>query len=87
MIVVVVYAFLGAKDLLTKPIGLESAELFGSIKHKSNMMHYSIARMSTQDIKAHIEESLSNHGHDVQHGMSCRRLIVIRSNGTLFGCQ
>ena len=76
----VLSSFPGAEDLITKPYGLEGAEIFGSSKrkldlppgshsnsHRQDKMNFSIPRMSTRSTKARIEEALSDPVHTVQH--------------------
>ena len=73
----VLSSFPGAQDLMTKPRGLEGAEIFGSSKRKldlplgshsdSHKVNFSIPHMSTRSTKARIEEALSDPVHAVQH--------------------
>ena len=80
MIAKVVNSYPGAEDLITKPRGLEGAEIFGSTKrkldlppgsdhdsHRQDKVNFSIPRMSTRSTKARIEEALSDPAHGVQH--------------------
>ena len=74
----VLSSFPGAEDLITKPHGLEGAEIFGSSKrkldlpprshndfHRQDKVNFSIPRMSTRSTKARIEEALSDPVHAV----------------------
>ena len=76
----VLSSFPGAEDLITKPRGLEGAEIFGSSKrkldlppgshsdsHRQDKVNFSIPRMNTRSTKACIEEALSDPVHAVQH--------------------
>ena len=83
MIAHAVSSFPGAEDLLTKPKGLEGAEIFGSAKrklnvppgssqdsHRSDTVNYSIPRMNTRSTRARVEEALSDPTLGVQHTTS-----------------
>ena len=80
LIMKVLSSFPGAEDLITKPRGLEGAEIFGSSKRKLDLppgshsdshwqdkVNFSIPRMSTRSTKACIEEALSDPVYAVQH--------------------
>ena len=80
MIAKVLSSFPRAEDLITKPRGLEGAEIFGSSKRKLDLppgshndshwqdkVNFSIPRMNTRSTRARIEEALSDLVHAVQH--------------------
>lgn len=83
MIVYAVSSCSSAKDLLTKPIGLERVEIFGLVKRKLNLpsrstqvsrrfdkVNYSISHMNTRFIYARVKEATLDPIHGVQHTTS-----------------
>ena len=103
MIAKVLSSFPRAEDLITKPHGLEGAEIFGSLErkldlppgshndsHRQDKVNFSVPCMSTRCTRARIEEALLDPIHAPQVSNIQHVFLkptVIQASGTLLVFQ